>query len=362
MCPTNCIEMKSDFEGFKQPFVDSDRCINCKQCLNLCPVLNFRENHEKINDLKQAYAYKTKYDDYRELCSSGGVFLALSNVFVRNGGIVYGAVFDEEFKLKHKSATTSEELLQMAGSKYLQSDINSVYIEIKEWLSCGKKVLFFGMTCQVEGLHAFLGGIYDNLFCVDLICMGIPSPMVWEKYLKVYYGKKTIKRINFKDKSLGWHRFSFYLENEDGSFESVPGFDNVYMECMFKGYSIRRSCFNCIYKCENKMADVTIADCWGCENYVSDLDDNKGLSMIIVHSEKGLALVEMLKNTGILREFPYENVLKYNSNYNSSTVLANGREKFYKLLNYIPRFAFELMGQNPNKSFIRRVLDKLERG
>lgn len=360
-CPKNCIEMKPDSEGFKQPVVDSSKCINCRKCLNICPVLNFKKNHKQIVDMKKAYAYRTKYEEYREICSSGGVFLALSNVFIQNGGIVYGAAFDKNFRLSHRSATTSEELVSLAGSKYLQSDINDTFKKIKENLNCNKKVLFFGMTCQIEGLHAFLGKSYDSLFCVDLICMGIPSPMVWDRYLKTYYGKKVIKKINFKDKHFGWHQFSFYLENEDGSSETIKGFDNVYMECMFKGYSIRNSCFNCIYKCENKIADLTIADCWGCENYVPELDDNRGLSMIIVHSQKGITLLEMLKDTGILKEFAYENVLKYNSNYNSSTIPKAGRKKFYKLLKFTPKIAFELMGQNPNKTYARKILDKFKK-
>ena len=361
VCPQNCIDMIYDQEGFKQPKVINEKCIKCKKCLDVCPVLNFESHHKTLEDKKIAYAFRTYNEEYRKLCSSGGVFLTLANSFIEQGGIVYGAAFNDEFKLNHVSAQTSEELIPLAGSKYLQSSINKIYEEIKNRLRCGKKILFFGMTCQVEGLHAYLGKEYNNLFCVDLICMGIPSPGVWEKYLTTYYEKEYIKRINFKDKKLGWHRFSFCLENKDGSVVSIQGFDNKYMECMFKGYSIRQSCFNCVYKCESKIADITIADCWGCENYISEMDDNKGLSMVICHSEKGEILVDILNSGGDLRMIEYSNVLKYNSNYNNSTTLKRGRRLFYLLLSISPRFAFFLMGQNPNKTILQRCKMKIKK-
>lgn len=359
-CPKKCIRMIPDNEGFKYPKVNIKECILCKKCINICPVINFKRNHRDIVDRKAAFAYRTCNEEYRTICSSGGVFLSLANLFIDIGGIVYGAAFDNEFKLRHESAHTSNELIRLAGSKYLQSDINDIYKEIKEKLTLGNKVIFFGMTCQVEGLLAYLGRSYNDLYCVDLICMGIPSPMVWDKYLQTYYNKNNIHKINFKDKSRGWHCFSFYVESIDGDITSIPGFDNSYMECMFKGYSIRPSCFSCNYKCESKISDITIADCWGCEKYIPELDDNKGLSMVIVHSLKGRRLLSMLRETGIVESFDYNNVLKYNSNYSKSISLKRGRNLFYLLLKFSPRVAFELMGQNPQNRFIPKCKAKLK--
>ncbi len=359
-CPQSCIRMVPDKEGFKQPEVDPKSCIKCKKCVKVCPVLNFQKYHQNLNNKKIAYAFKADNEEYRRICSSGGVFLTLANSFVEQGGVIYGAAFDKEFKLSHVAATTSEELVPLAGSKYLQSNINDAYKEIRIKLQHSESVLFFGTTCQVEGLRAYLGKDYNNLFCVDLICMGIPSPLVWDKYLEAFYDRKNIKRINFKDKSLGWHRFSFCLENKDGSIVSIPGFDNSYMECMFKGYSIRKSCFHCIYKCESKISDITIADCWGCEKYISEMDDNKGLSMIICHSGKSDYLIDILRQHGKLKSFDYVNVLKYNSNYNHSTTLKSGRSLFFGLLNFSPQIAFSLMGKNPNRTILRRVIAKIK--
>lgn len=361
-CPKKCIKMVPDREGFLQPIVDSESCVRCEKCLKICPVLNFYKNHATVSDRKQAVAFRAHSDEYRSVCSSGGVFLALANAFVEAGGIVFGAAFDEEFKLKHQEATDKETLYRLAGSKYLQSRIGDIYQKVKDNLTDGKKVLFVGMTCQVEGLMAYLGKDYPNLYCVDLICMGIPSPMVWEKYLNAYHHKERLRRVNFKDKKLGWHRFSVYIENQNGESISVPGFDHPYMQCMFKGYSIRPSCFQCTYKCESKIADITIADCWGCENYISELDDNRGLSMVIAHSEKSEYLLSILEKTGIVKAFEYENVLKYNSNYQCSTTQKDGRRLFYKLLKYSPKLAFIIMGQNPNKTLLQRIKVRVLKG
>lgn len=359
-CPRNSIHMVPDKEGFRQPEVEQESCIECQKCIKVCPVLNFQKHHQDVNDKKKSFAFKTDNEEYRRICSSGGVFLTLANSFVEQGGVVYGAAFDKEFKLRHVAAINSKELVSLAGSKYLQSSIDNTYKEIRIKLEHGDSVLFFGMTCQVEGLRAYLGKDYNRLFCVDLICMGIPSPLVWDKYLEAFYDRKNIEKINFKDKSLGWHRFSFYLENKDGSAVSIPGFDNGYMECMFKGYSIRKSCFHCIYKCENKISDITIADCWGCENYVSEMDDNKGLSMVICHSDKSDFLIDILRQHGKLKAFDYIKVLKYNPNYHNSTTLKRGRNLFFCLLGFSPKIAFALMGRNPNRTILRCAIEKFK--
>lgn len=363
ICPKQAIEMRCDKEGFRQPYVDYNKCTNCKMCVNMCPVLNFENNHETIDNRKTAYAFKTNDEKKRKNSSSGGVFLTLSSYFIEHNVHVYGACFNDKYELFHTEAKSVEDLYRLAGSKYLQSRILSVYQEIKQKLESGEKVAFFGMTCQVEGLLSFLKKRYDGLYCVDLICMGIPSPMVWQKYLDTFFRVEEIKRINFKDKTLGWHRFSFKVDNKDGSSFSNPGFDNYYMECMFKGFSLRKSCFNCVYKCESKRADITIADCWGCEEYISQLDDNKGLSMIICHSDRGSELLRILSNYGILKEFDYNNVLKFNSNYYKSATERPGRKAFYKLMNISPRIAFKIMGRNPNntayirlKKYLKKIL------
>lgn len=360
-CPKSCISMVEDKEGFYFPKVDYKLCLNSKKCAEICPILNFKNNHKNISDLKLSFAYRSNNDAYRKNCSSGAVFMDLAVEFINVGGVVYGASFNTEYKLYHKKAENIAELKPLTGSKYLQGRIGDIYKEVKYDLDSGRKVAFFGLTCQIEGLHSYLNKSYSNLYSIDLICMGIPSPMVWKKYLDSYYNVCEITSINFKDKRLGWHKFSLTINHDDGKSISIPGFDDKYMECMFKGYSLRKSCFSCPYKCENKISDITIADCWGCENYVADMDDNKGLSMIIVHSIKGSKLVESLNQKGELRQFNYQNVLKYNSHYYKCAIKKKGRTFFYFLLKLSPKSAFYLMGKNPNKSMVLRVKNKIKK-
>lgn len=361
VCPRNCITMKNNEEGFRFPHVNESQCVKCGECIKKCPVINFENNHKSICDKKKAYAFKSKNDIFRNICSSGGVFMELAQEFIDNGATIYGAAFDQEYVLHHMRVDDSKGLSKLAGSKYVQSRIDGIYRDVKADLENQKKVLFVGLTCQVEGLKAFLGKNYEKLYCVDLICMGVPSPMAWEKYIHSCFNINDITKINFKDKRLGWHRFSVVITQSNGDETVTPGFDNKYMECMFKGYSIRKSCFSCIYKCENKIADLTIADCWGCENYVKEMDDNQGLSMIIVHSEKGSALVGRLTKKGELKEFDYSNVIKYNSNYSKCVEKRKGRKMFYTLLSVCPRLAYAVMGTNPNKTFTKRIGELIRR-
>lgn len=360
ICPQNAINMSSDDEGFWYPVIDSDTCIGCNKCNRICPIKNFEEIHSSSVQYKDAYAYRSNNCN-RNISSSGGVFGDIANAFLEEGGRVVGAAFNEDYKLKHIIAKNTEELVPLLGSKYLQSKIDYVYTEIKIELENGKRVLFVGMTCQVEGLKAFLGKDYENLYCIDLICMGIPSPMVWDIYSKSFFDIQQIKKINFKDKSNGWHNFSVLFEEKNGKRIVQNGRDNQYMECMFKGYSIRPSCFHCKFKNENKISEITIADCWGCENYIDGLDDNKGLSMVIAHNDKGKELINILKDAGEIQKFDYKNVLKYNSNYQNCTSQVGNRNLFYILLGMIPRLTFNIYGRDPNKMLIKRINRKLRR-
>lgn len=357
VCHRKAISMVEDNEGFKYPKINSDLCNNCKSCIRKCPVHIFDDKKSGISSQISTYAYRSR-SKQRYNSSSGGVFFDLASQWVEDGGIVVGASFNEEFELNHTIAKSVDELYPLMGSKYLQSNINDIYIKVKEYLKEEYKVLFFGMTCQIEGLLSYVGNV-PNLYCVDLICMGIPSPKVWDKYIDTFFEKRNISSVNYKNKDLGWHKFSFKLINKDGSIFSEYGFDNYYMECMFKGYTIRPSCYNCKFKCENKKSDLTIADCWGCENYLSEFDDDKGLSMIISHTEKGEKLVNKLHCSGEIRKMEYNNVLKYNPNYQNRIKRKYSRTLFYMLVWKYPIFTFKLFGLNPQKSILARIMRKI---
>lgn len=365
ICPVHAIRMVEDYEGFPYPQIDTTTCVHCNKCEQVCPISNYERLKTDAKEkciYKKAYGAKNIDAHSREFSSSGGVFWAVASEFIRDGGFVVGAAFDDGFQVRHKLVNSLEELPALRGSKYIQSSINLIYKDVKRLLVEGKKVLFTGLTCQIEGLMGYLGKEYDNLYLIDLICLGIPSPGVWRGYLETFFKSKKIKSINFKDKSQGWHNFSVAIEFENGGKYLETGFDNYFMEAMFKGFTLRPSCFSCKFKSEIRRSDITIADCWGCENYLPEMDDNKGTSMVIVHSKKGMKLLNLLKMHCVIKEFDYANVLSGNPNYYHRVERAKKRGLFTFIYNNLSkRWAFTLMCKNPQKTFIGRVKRKIAR-
>jgi len=367
ICPTNAINMKSDIEGFWYPCVDGEKCIKCKKCIHTCPVINYSANSKFVKEsciYKKAFALKYNDEAVRSRSSSGGAFFAIAQTIISMGGYVVGAAFDEYYGVRHILVNSVGSLHEVMGSKYAQSNIGLIYKQIERLLKAGSLLLFVGTSCQVEGLKGYLKRQYEGLICVDLICMGIPSPGLWNRYLSAYFDRDNIESINFKDKTKGWHRFCISVKSKLNHGEDFleDGADNYYMESMLKGYSLRPSCFKCDFKNEYKMADITIADCWGCETYLPELDDNKGLSMVIVHSEIGMKTLEKLRKINDIEivEFDYAEVLEYNSNYDKCAKPNRYRSVFWNVSNRISlRFAFAVMCKNPGKYLIRKLKNKL---
>lgn len=187
VCPVGCIEMKRNAEGFLFPVVDESRCVQCGLCGRICPV-NAQRNAMQL-EMPKAYAAVSKNHTQRKESSSGGVFSLLAEYVLGQGGVVFGAAFDEGFHLRHIVVETTEGLAQLRGSKYVQSEIGDAYLQAKAYLKAGKLVLFTGTPCQIGGLKAYLQKDYENLITQDIICHGVPSPEVWEKY-KGYLEKK----------------------------------------------------------------------------------------------------------------------------------------------------------------------------
>lgn len=279
---------------------------------------------------------------------------------LEQGGVVAGATYDAEFHVKHKVIYSFDELKDLQGSKYAQSDITDIYLVIKELLDKGISVLFSGMACQVEGIKAYLKKDYENLYCIDLICMGNPSPYVWERYLNTFFNKTKITNINAKDKRRGWHDFSVCIQMKDNEY-CKRGHDNPYMQCMFKGYTIRESCYHCKFKGKQRSSDITISDCWGAEKFARELDDNKGLSSIIIHTDKGKKLWDVVREKMIFKEISAKDVSRENRNYIECKDKNGGTELFYFVLKHInSKLAFYLFGQNPQKSIVHRIFKHIK--
>lgn len=291
VCPVRAISMKSDSEGFLRPVIDYDICTGCGKCESVCPVL-----HPPIlpDADPVAFACKNTNEDIRLKSSSGGVFTVLAESIIDRGGVVFGARFDSDFSVFHGWADTKEGLESFRGSKYVQSTIGNAFIECKKFLEDGRTVLFSGTPCQIGGLKAFLGKEYDNLYTVDIICHGVPSPLLWEKYcdFRKSTAKEDIREVSFRFKSTGWKNYSVKMDFWDSTSYESSFRNDPYMKMFLKDVALRNSCYNCVFKGARRVSDITLADFWGVQNCMPDEDDDKGTSLVLVHSKKGKDLFE----------------------------------------------------------------------
>ena len=313
ICAHKAISMQADTEGFLYPLTDKAVCTECGLCEKVCPVIHQGSPRHPLN----VYASKSKDETIRQESSSGGIFTLLAEAIIREGGIVFGAKFDETWNVIHASAENLDKLADFRGSKYVQSIIGNTYKEAKEQLKQGRKVLFSGTPCQIAGLKQYLGKEYKNLLTVDFICHGVPSPLVWERYLcelqenlgidykfrkdktlSSLYKLPAISSISFRKKTYGWKKFSFYLrfvvpqELSTSTLEEAKEFvepfpKNTYMKGFLADLYLRPSCHYCPSRCFRSGSDITLGDFWGIKEQHPEMDDDKGISAIIVNSEKG---------------------------------------------------------------------------
>ena len=312
-CPVGCITMEPDELGFLYPKTNSASCINCGKCIEVCPVSNGL-SIKRCDDKMTSLAIKNKDVAIRLESSSGGVFSLIAEKVISGGGIVYGAVFDEEFYVVHMGVTDAQSLFRIRGSKISQSDTSSVFKEVKDHLDSNRTVLFTGTPCQVSGLYNYLGKDYDNLFTQDLICHGVCSPVVLRKYLKekeVNQGAK-IHTVCLRNKDNGWRDYSVRLEFDNGTQYLISHSKDDLMRIYLRNYALRTSCYNCSFKGDNRCSDITLADLWGAEKMVPSLDDNKGLSLVICRTLKGKKLIESVLSETESRPINYELAVSFN--------------------------------------------------
>ena len=293
ICPVAAIKMKPDELGFKYPHVDLETCTACGLCLKIC---QFHSGYKRYDDGYSCQVYGMRRDDDAELgfSQSGGVAAVISERFVDRGSIVYGVGYTNHFGVCHKRATTRAEINEFRGSKYIQSDLDCILKGIRIDLKDNKCVVFFGTACQVAGLKSFLPEkLHNNLFCVDLICHGVSSPKLWEDHLNTIEkkGRKSIAIVNFRDKRYGWHSRKETITFTDGSTVSPKTF------CLLNDWAIRESCSKCPFTNTERVGDLTIGDFWGWEEHFNYWNDNKGVSLMMINTEKGEMLFNQIKNS-----------------------------------------------------------------
>lgn len=286
ICPKSCITMVRDGEGFDYPKADSERCISCGLCEKVCPVSHAQA--EPAGEPKAFAAYGPDKD--RAESSSGGIFAQLARQTLAQGGLVFGAAMAEDGKTAvHMAIDSERELPRLQGSKYLQSHMGNCFRQAKEALEAGRAVLFTGTPCQIEGLLHFLGRDYENLVTADVICHGVPSEKLWQKYLDYQqhrYGSR-VTRVSFRDKRQGWKSFSMALTFENGKQYAKKLYFDTYLQLFLQDLCLRPSCYACPSRKKHRVSDLTLGDFWGCDRVCPEMDDDTGLSLVLIHSEKG---------------------------------------------------------------------------
>lgn len=335
-CPRKCISFLMDKEGFFYPKVDKSICIDCHLCEKVCPVNNDEMPKEPQ---KVIAAYNVNLVE-RSKSSSGGMFILLAKSIIEENGVVFGAIFDKAWNVKHAYAETLDEIYPMLQSKYVQSNIGDSYIKVKYFLKQGRKVLFCGTPCQVLGLKKFLRKEYVKLFTVDFLCHGVPSPGVWKMYVErelqplarnETVGKKTgldlslnsmsvLSDIEFRNKSYyGWKKYGFIVRGKSASktdqntvLLSDDHYANPYMQGFLSDIFLRPSCYDCRYKNGKSGSDLTLGDFWCVEKVDHQIDDDKGLSMILINNMDKFCLDE---KKYFQKEFSFEDVKLLNGGF-----------------------------------------------
>jgi len=332
VCPVNCITLKLDSEQFYYPKIDNIVCIDCGKCRKVCPISNKQTNSKMAQEV---YAAWSKDKIIRQDASSGGIFENLARTCLENHGVVFGAAFDDNLQLKHRYATSIEELKPLCKSKYIQSDMNGCYKSVKDFLEKGKEVIFVGTPCQVSAIRNFLDKCYDNLYLIDLVCHGVPSQDLFNKCIN-YEGKRRsvkIEKYSFRTKINKGATPHYYTEGyiKGGIYKERIGIyhQSPYYFGFQKRITLRPSCYECRFSNPNRVSDITIADFHNIEKYIKKVDRMQGVSMVIVNTIKGKNLFDNVKK--LLETFPFDlkTAIQNNECLEKATQMPDERQKFF---------------------------------
>lgn len=358
VCKFNAIKMQDDKDGFKYPHIDKKLCVDCKACEKVCP-LNSKKEIKRFEN--RAYACFCNDNSLRLKSSSGGIFSVIAIKILEDNGVVYGAAFDEEYKVKHLRVNKIEDIEKLRGSKYVQSNLDEIFKDIEAELKSGQKVLFSGTQCQVAGLLSYLKNEYSNLYTLDFICHGVPSPKVWKKYLefrKKIDNQDEILGINFREKSmLGWDKYEMHIKYSNKEYRNINS-EDLYMKAFLGDVSLRKSCYECEFKGKERKSDITLADFWGVKKVMPSMYGKEGTSAVMTNSKKGQELFDGIKNSIEYKEVDINDVIKYNPSMVKSVVKPKNREKFFEKLDTED---FEKLVKNNVKAKNNTVVNKVKR-
>ena len=332
VCPKGAIKMLQNREGFLVPSIDRHLCIDCGKCDAVCPIIN--KTYDAQMRMKDVVCYAAQAgDDIRLKSSSGGMFTILAEYVLSRGGCVCGAAYSDDFRFVHHVIIDDYAGLdKLRVSKYVQSDLGNTFLEIKSLLANGRMVLFVGTPCQVAGLKRYIGKESANLLFVDLICCGVPSSAVYDKYLlDILPEEATINEMRFRMKDMGWHSCAIQIASDKGIYR-IKNDLCEYEQAHFKGLSTNKICNFCPYDSFNREGDISLGDYWGIERHDAALSDEKGTSLVLVNTKKGKSILEDVKcRLKLLRRTPAKWTLSGNDNIVNPIFHRNRRQFFWNI-------------------------------
>ncbi len=329
-CPTDAIRLEPNHEGFLMPVIDEDKCIGCHKCEKTCPALNVNKTNQMPDKM---YAVRAA-DEIRSVSSSGGVFTLVAEAVLDAGGYVAGAAFDENMRLHHVVIDDKEQLSLLRGSKYLQSDTELIYRELGELLKTGKPVFFTGTPCQVAGLNNYLGKRYENLYTMDILCHGVPSQQIFDKFLEENSNGKKAESVNFRNKSFGWSCETTQIKFCDGT-EYVKSMrdGNEFVRAFLGNMDLRHSCANCPFSELPRHGDISVGDFWGIDNIDASQNDRKGTSMLLVNNAKGMRMLDkFIAPHAVLKKYDFRSDLP--NRIHAIQPSSAKRERFFSLIKH----------------------------
>lgn len=332
-CPVHAIVMKENKEGFLYPERNQNPCIQCESCIKHCPVCHVQYTNTENPICLASYAK----DEIRLKSASGGIYAAFASYLIEQGGYISGAVYDKNWNVRHIVGNSNDVFEQIRSSKYLQSDIGTSYQEIKQRLEDGKEVLFGGTPCQVAGLYGYLDKKYEKLYTMDVICHGVPSPKVFQKYLRETWKVEQIKKIDFREKDyFGWSTELTVLL-EGGEIVRKRHEEDAFFRSFLSCLALRSACESCPFSAIPRQGDLSIGDFWGIDAYDPMLNDKKGISVVLVNNRQGKKMIDAISDKlSVTERVPIEYAARINKTIKEPFSAHFGRKHFFSMLDILP--------------------------
>ena len=308
VCPKNCISMIEDEEGFLYPTVNKDDCIKCGLCEKVCPL---EEHNNKKNGVVSSCIIQNKDKEVLLQSTSGGSFTPIAEYVLRQNGVVFGVeMTSDDFIIRHTKVEKKEELLKFRSSKYVQSSVGDTFKDAKNELENGRMVCFSGTPCQIQGFKNFLKKDYENLITVDVVCRGVPSPGMWRDYVEKLQQLDKVQEVVFRDKGLGYQYSTMKVKYANGAVKRNGIESDQWLRMFFSGLSLRPSCPTCNFRTTDRCSDFTIWDCFNVSDLTNTLDETKGATRMLIHTQKGMQIFDKIKCSFNFVEAPTNVVAK----------------------------------------------------